>query len=395
MATKKDKLLETFLDLSRVPSPSRHEKAVATVVRDKLKEIGLTCEEDKAADIIGGDCGNLLVRLPGTKGMPRLFLSAHMDTVETVGSQPAEPRFDGDKWIYSERPGIIGADDKSGVAVLLELLSRLKKNKPKHGDLLVGFTVCEEIQAQGSACIDEDVYAGYDAGIVLDHSLPNEIIIGAPTKVAFRIEVKGVGGHAAFPATRVNAAHTMAKVVSRLPTGRLDSMSTCNIGIVQSGTAINVIPEKAYAEYEIRSHRKDVLDFHVKRTLGIIEAAVRECRILPLESGGGLGDDDATSSVRERSAVADVEVEVSFEGFKLTPDEPSIQTLVRAVSAVGLTPELIVAQGGSDANIFNKRGLPCTVIGCGMHGAHGSKERANLEEMRQAVDVLYNVVTEG
>ncbi|MCC8189427.1 MAG: M20/M25/M40 family metallo-hydrolase [Planctomycetes bacterium] len=385
-------LRDTFLDLCRVPSPSLHEREVAKVVAKKIRQLGLEPLEDEAGPSLGGDCGNLVVKVPGTGKGPRLLLAAHMDTVETPGSPPAEPRVDGD-WITRSGGGILGADDKSGVAVLLEVLARLTRDGKKHGDLVFAFTVAEEIECLGAAELDPEIYLGLDAGVSLDYSRPSEIVVAAPTKVAFRITVHGIAGHAAFPERKINAAHVMAQTLARLPTGRLDEFTTSNLGIMRSGSAINIIPDTAYAEYEIRSHRKDVLDFHVKRVIGIIEGVVRENRVFSTGGGQGMGE-AGTDAFTIRYSHVDVDVEVGYEGYHLADDAPIVKKLRAAAIRAGLEPELVIAQGGSDSNIFNRRGLPSAVIGCGMYGAHGAAERANLRDMADTVETLLQLIYE-
>ncbi|MDR1744972.1 MAG: M20/M25/M40 family metallo-hydrolase, partial [Planctomycetota bacterium] len=197
---------------------------------------------------------------------------------------------------------------------------------------------------------------------------------------------------------KINAAYVMAQTLSRLPMGRLDEFTTANLGVMHSGTAINVIPGTAYAEYEIRSHRKDVLDFHVKRVIGTIEGVVRENRVFALGrdgtgmGGDGEGDGDDGDAIRIRHSQVDVDVEVGYEGYRIDDDAPVVRRLRAAVAQAGLEPKLIIAQGGSDANIFNRRGLPSVVLGCGMYGAHGANERANLEDMRNCVEVLLHAI---
>ncbi len=393
MAELQSSMLDTFLDLCRVPSPSLHEREVAKILAKKIRELGYEPLEDAAGQNLGGDCGNLVVKVPGTGKGPRLLLCAHMDTVEKPSDPPARTRMDGE-WITREGGGILGADNKTGVAVLLEVLRRLTQKSTKHGDLLFVFTVAEEMECLGAAELDPELYRNFDAGIALDYSRPQEIVVAAPTKVSFRITVHGISGHAAFPERKINAAYVMAQTVARLPMGRLDEYTTANLGIMRAGTAINVIPGTAYAEYELRSHRKDVLDFHVKRVVGTIESVVRENRIFSLGTGTGMGEDDVSNEMKIRYAQVDVDVEVGYEGYRVREDAHIVKLLGEAVKKAGLEPELITAQGGSDANILNRRGLESVVLGCGMYGAHGAAERANILDMQDTVNVLMHLIAD-
>jgi len=381
------RLCDTFLALSRIPSPSRREGKTAAWIKRWAEGYRIAVEEDDAASRVGGECGNLFLRLPGKGCGPRLFLCAHLDTIESSNYTPT-PRVEGDEIVSDS--GMVGADDKCGVSVLLEALACLREEKLPHADLCICFTVCEEIELLGAKAIGSERLRGYDAGVVLDHSAPDEIPCGAPGKRALAITVQGRGGHGAHPESCLNAAHILARAMGRLPSGRLDEHSTACLGILRSGTAVNVIPETAYAEYEIRSHLPELLRFHLENALGIIEATVRAARIYRLPA-------DVVSGEKGVIHKATVEVEVSecYEPYRLTQDDLPVRLLRQAVAACGLTPRLLLAAGGSDANIFNRRGLPTALLGCGMHGAHSRRERASLSEMAQAAAVIVKLATAG
>lgn len=396
MKPDRQRLLQTFLDLVGVPSPSRNERACADAIRARLEAMGYTVEEDGAASQVNGNCGNLFVRVPATAPRPSILLAAHIDTVES-GATPIRPLLQGAS-IHSDGTSILGADDKAGVAALLEMLTILHEEEIPHGELLVAFTVAEELELLGALAMDPQRYAHCDMGIVLDHAAPTEILLGAPTKMALRILVNGIGGHGAFPERRINAAQVLARVAARLPSRRLDAHSTANLGILQSGTAINIIPDKAYAEYELRSHRDDLLNHHLAQTLIHIEEIVREARVrvdhtLTAE-GGGLGD-DPVAATEIRAATVDVDVCTCYRHYRHDADSAPVKHLQRAIEATGEIPRLVVAQGGSDANAFNARGLPTAVMGCGMHGAHSVRERADLDEMAHCVEILMHAVSAG
>lgn len=392
MGINKDRIQQTFLELVSIPSPSRKEKDVAYWLRKEFArlDIGAEISEDNTGKNVGGNSGNLLVRLPANgKGM-NLLLTAHMDTVEDGGRPVVASYDDSTEDFFSDGSTILGADDKTGVTALVELARVIKEDELEHGELLFVFSVCEEKEALGAAELDEANYKNLDACIALDHSYPNEIIIGAPSKVALQVTIHGTGGHAAFPEQRINAASVLAKTMGHLPSKRLDEFSTANLGIIYSGTAINVIPDVAYAEYEIRSHRDELLDFHLSRTLASIEASVREARVYVGSGigGRGIGDDgDEVDTIRK--ATVEVDVISCYSGYRLDEDSIPVRLLAAGMEKCAMEkPDLIIAQGGSDANIYNARGLPSAVLGCGMHAVHGNTERANLEEMCQCVDIL-------
>ena len=395
MGVDKDRLCKTFLDLVSIPSPSRRERDVADWIIEEFEtlDMGAEIKEDSAAEKTEGNCGNLLIRLPRNGRGMNLMLTSHMDTVET-GEKPVSALYNEDKGQFiSDGSTILGADAKSGVSSLIELAKIIKEDNLEHGELLFVFSVCEEKEALGASLLDESEYNGLDACITLDHSYPNEVIIGAPSKVALQITVHGTGGHAAFPEQRINAAQVMAKTIGRLPSKRLDEFSTSNIGVMYSGTAINVIPDIAYAEYEIRSHRDELMDFHLSRALSSIEASVREARVYV---GGGIGgrgigaDGDEIDTVKK--ATVEVDVITCYSGYRVDENSLPVMLLKKGMEACMLDMDTVIAQGGSDANIYNARGLPSVVLGCGMHAVHGNTERADLEEMCQCVDIMQHVI---
>lgn len=394
MNISESNIQKLFTTLATIPSPSRNERQVADYIITFLENLGYEVVEDNAGNKISGNCGNLIVNVPPTAPGAKLLLSAHMDTVET-GEVTIEPIVGEDGNIRSAGDTIVAADDKTGVTCILELLRLIAKNNIPHGGLVVILTVAEEKETIGARQIDPDVYLGCDAGIVLDHSMPNQIIVGAPSKIAIHITVNGVGGHAAFPERCINAAHVLARTVSRLPSKRLDEFSTANLGIVKSGTAINVIPGKAYAEYELRSHQEDLLDFHLSRVLTTIESSVRESSIFISDrKASGIGS-DAEYENPVRKATVEVDIISCYEAYKLADDCAPVILLKRAIESSGLPFEAVSAQGGSDANAFNAYGLPSAVLGCGMHGVHSTCERASIPEMTNCLRVLLHLVSNG
>lgn len=379
-------LRKTFLDLVKIPSPSYHERAVADYVMRAVKKIGLKITEDQTGKKIGGNCGNLIVTMPATKKTkyPALLLTAHLDTVED-GAQPIKPMI-AKEIIRSAGDSIVGADDKCGVAILLEMMRVIKKEKIAHGDLVIVFSVAEEKGASGVDYLSPKIYQKLAGGIVLDSATPlDKIVISAPTKIDINITVHGIGGHAGAPENKINAAQVLAKTVSRLPLNRLDEHTTANLGVLWSGTAVNIIPELAYAEYEIRSHKTDLLDVHLATILTTIESAVREARVIS-------HNNREPHKPAVNKATVDVDIITAFVGYKLPANILPAKLLESALTQSGFKPQRITSQGGSDANTYNARGLPTVVFGCGMHEPHSSREYANLNEMNDCAQILLDVV---
>ncbi len=372
------KIFETIII---IPSPSRQEGAMMKYLKSFISELGFGWTEDNFSVSLGGEGNNLCVDIPANGSGHNILLCAHVDTVER-----------GDKPIYfvcengeyqSRGDTILGADDKTGVACLLSLLFKLKNNPEiKHGKLRIVFTVCEEIELLGSKAMPKGWLSDMDLGVALDHSFPTDIVYCAPGKYKLKIYLQGRGGHASAPERKINAAHLATRVFARLPSGNLDELSTCNLGIINSGSAVNIIPSDAYAEYEIRSLSDDRLEFHKKRIMDIIKNTVEEGRIYPI------GIDE------ERFATVKIERSHSAKPYSIAENSLPVRLMKKAIMKSGLVPIMKMGRGGSDANVLNNRGLVSCVIGCGMHGAHSVNESARIEEMEDCVSNLINLIGE-
>lgn len=374
---------EIFEALVALPSPSRREEPVARWIADFARDLGAVVTRDASPAQHGGSTGNLRLELPAPAGAgPGVLLCAHMDTVER-GDRPIRWQRQGETYT-SDGDTILGADDKTGVACLLALLQEIAAGRVHPAvRVRIVLTVCEEIELLGAKALPAAWLEDLDAAIALDHSVPEEIVTSAPAKEALQITVHGVGGHACAPERRINAAHVLAQVMAQLPSGRLDSQSTCNLGILQSGTAINVIPDAASAAYELRSHDEARLDFHVQRVRDRIASLVDTSRTLP----EGLAEPCI--------ATATILGERCYHAYTLPEDALPVELARRAVLTAGGTPRLVTGHGGSDANVLNARGLPCCVLGCGLHGAHSHRERADVPEMEACVRTLQALVQGG
>ncbi|MHC4871571.1 MAG: M20/M25/M40 family metallo-hydrolase [Planctomycetota bacterium] len=374
------KINEIFETLITIPSPSRKEGAVADWIKSFASNLGFSFEVDDFTDKEEGEHGSICVEVPSNGNGYDIVLCAHIDTVEK-GDAPIAFEFEDGEYSSSGET-ILGADDKTGAACLLALLQELKKNPEiRHGNLKIIFTVCEEIELRGSKAMPDKWLLESEAGFALDHSNPCDIVYSAPGKYTFKVEFQGVGGHASSPERKINAANLAAKVFAKLPTGRLDEFSTCNIGVLNSGTKINIIPEKAYAEYEVRSLVEEKLESHAENTRNIIESTAAAEKIFVEELD------------EERSASVEINQKKTGSPFMLEVDSLPVVLMKKAIEKSGLEPVLTKGKGGSDANVFNLRGLSSCIIGCGMHGAHSTRERATLSEMETCVENLVNLVS--
>jgi tripeptide aminopeptidase len=254
-------MTEHVMDLIRIDSPSRREKEVALRLEKEMKELGAECFYDAAGDKVNGNVGNLIVKLKGNKsGVPPFFLSAHMDTVGP--GEGIKPKIE-NGLIKSDGTTILGSDDKSGVAVIVEVLRTLKEQNMPHGDIEIAFTICEEVGLLGAKYIDISKFDS-SYGIVLDSSTPSRLVLRCPSAVKMEFTVHGLEAHAGVcPENGISAIKIASEAISRMKLGRIDDITTANIGTIQGGRATNIIPNLVKAEGEARSHSEESLKAQV------------------------------------------------------------------------------------------------------------------------------------
>ncbi len=368
VAVNETRLVQTFLDLVRQNTPPRHEKAASEIGARILAEIGFVCEFDDTGEKVGGSIGNLIAFKKGTVAdAPPIFFSAHFDTVEPTPG--LEPVFDGEI-IRSGGDTILGADDKCGMAPILEAMRILDEQSIPHGDIQLLLTICEEIGLVGAKHLDpRRIKAQF--GYVLDAGPPvGSFVYSAPTQDIFEVWIHGRPAHAgAQPEDGVSAILVAARAVARMKLGRIDHETTANVGIVSGGTATNIIPAECYLKCEARSRSQAKLDKQ---------------------------RDHMLACFHEEAAAAGVGVEIKNEAayvtYELGMDDPVLTVGMAASERIGLEPLLRVTGGGADANIFNANGFPTTVLGCGMQNIHRHDEYVRISDMVKSTQLVVSIV---
>ena len=374
MPIDRERLAATFTELCEISSPSRREGAIAAHLKKAFAALGADLVyEDDSAGRTGSESGNLIIRfagdLPDREG---LFFSCHMDTVEP-GTGVKVVRT-GDIFT-SAGDTILGGDDKTGIAAILELLALLKENRIPHPKLEVIVTTCEEVGLLGAKHLDyRKIETPY--GYALDSTGINHVVIGAPAANKIMIEIKGAAAHAGLcPEAGINALALTVQALSGIRLGRLDEESTCNFGIIEGGVATNVVPEKVTLRGEVRSHSPEKLQRYTDEIFAAFQSTVDNWR-------GG----PATGNSRPALAITIVD---DYPPLSLAEDAPVIGRVKKAAAACGKDLRYIVAGGGSDANIFNGLGLPTAIIATGMNKVHTVDERLDLNDLVNLTELLY------
>jgi tripeptide aminopeptidase len=361
--------LACFLELAALPSPPGEERAVADRVLDYLRALGLEADEDDAGATVGSSIGNIYARLEPTGGAGEpLFFCAHLDTVLPEG--PIEPEVGEDEVVRNSAGAILGADDKSAVAAMLEAVARLVEDGRPHAGVELLFTPKEEVGLLGASAFDQTRLAA-QVGYVYDHAGPiGEIIVGAPFQQKLDVRFHGRAAHAGmYPEEGRSAIAAAARAIADLRLGRLDEETTASVGRIQGGTARNVIPEWCSFAAEARSHDERKLADLVREMVDAVTfaASLEECEVETQVSG------------------------VS-PGYRFRRDALPVRLAAAALERVGREPSYVLSGGGADANVFNERGLQCLNLANGMTDIHTPEERIAVADLHEMVEVTLALV---
>ncbi|MFN8133067.1 MAG: M20/M25/M40 family metallo-hydrolase [Solirubrobacteraceae bacterium] len=353
-----------FAALCRIESPTGRERACADWVAAELRAMGLVPAEDGCAAAARSDAGNLLARIePAAPGAPSIMLCAHLDTVALAAA--VEPVLRDGRW-ENANAGILGADNKAAVAVLLAAARRWSAAPPPVGVELL-FTVAEEDGLRGATAFDPSVLRSA-FGYVLDHASPiGEIVLASPTYYRIEAEFRGQAAHAGIrPEDGRSAIAAAATAVAAMPLGRLDADTTVNVGSIAGGSeSTNVVPDRCRLAAEVRSvdpsRAEDVVAETVDR----------------LQDGADAHGCDV-----------DVQVQCLFRGYRTRRTAPAVEVAAAALRACGHEPRPIATGGGSDANAFEAAGFSCVNLANGTERNHEPTEAVSEAALERMLDVV-------
>ncbi len=366
---ERDRLVEDFIRLCEIESPSRNERPAVDAVAAYLRELGLEVEEDASAAETGSDAGNLIARIPGPEGARTILLCAHLDTVPLEG--PVEvARENG--LLTNRHDAILGADNKAAVATVLGTARRLVAEGAPLGVELV-FTTCEEIGLRGAKAFDRSKLRS-EYGFVFDHASPiGELIVAAPTYYRIDARFRGHAAHAGIrPEAGRNAIAAAAGAIARIDLGRLDAETTANVGTIKGGTAPNVVAEHCLVQLEARS-----LDD--SRAASVVSQMV----------------DAITEAASDAECDVETAVEEQNRGYRMPRTALPVVAAAGALKALGFEPSYITTGGCSDANIFVAAGIPCLNVANGTERNHQPDESVTVEALETMLDVTLGIVAQS
>jgi tripeptide aminopeptidase len=381
--------LDLVTKMMAIPGKSCQEKQVVEFIQARLLEAGIDpkamlVDSVQKQSPYGGDVGNLIVKLKGTKKGPRRLLMAHVDTVPLcVGSRPVRR---GEVIEAKDSHTALGADNRAGASVVLTAILEILRQGLDYPPLTLFWPVQEEIGLLGARHVklsnlgDPKLCFNWDGGI------SEAVTIGATGAYDMEIEVEGLASHAGVhPERGISAIAIAGRAIADLAENGWHGLiikgkntGTSNIGLIQAGEATNVVTPHLILRAEARSH-----DPAFRKTIiGEFQAAFQRAVKATKNDVGKMGSVKFTADLK-------------YESFQLAEKEPVVLAAVNAVKAIGLPAELRISNGGLDANWLSARGLPTVTLGCGQQDVHTVNESLHIERYQNACQIALLLATDS
>ena len=371
-----ERIKNLLLELVQIDSVSREERDVARRIKQYCEELGAEVFIDDAGEKVGGNTGNVIARFPGTiPDAEPIMMSAHMDTV--VPGRGVKPIVEGDI-IRTDGSTVLGGDDKSGCAVILETIRCLQEQSIPHAPIDAVFSICEEVGLLGAKHVDMSrVRAKY--GIVFDSDDPGFLFTKGPSADHFEIKIYGLESHAGVaPEQGISAIRVAAEAIMNMKLFRIDDETTANIGVIRGGEATNIITNLVTLKGEARSLDDRKLDAQTAHIIKCCEDAAAKYEV----------------TVEGVTTKARVEAHVTreYHAMDVADDSRVVRLVKEAAARMGLEVKTLASGGGCDANIFNQRGIECANLGTGMRAIHTVKEWLDVKDMYASANMTLEIM---
>ena len=379
--------IDLVLELLAIPGKSGDEKAVSELIVKKLHAAGvpnsaITFDDAHKQSPIGGQVGNLIVKLPGTITGKRRLLMAHMDTVPLcVGAKPVRK---GNKIVSSDTTTALGGDDRSGIAVVLHTALtlfrtrfRIRRSRCSSRSRKKSVSSAHDTSTRRRSAIRRCASTGTAATRPWSPS-------ARPGALNIDITVHGLASHAGVhPQEGIGAIVIAGAAIADLQANGWHGLvvkgkktGTSNIGVIRGGAATNVVTDRVDLQAECRSHDAA---FRKKIVEAFITAFAKASKSLKNSAG-------KTGSV-------EFDVQHKYESFKLAMSEPTVIASMEAIQKCGLEPAAKISNGGLDANWMTQHGFPTVTLGCGQDGIHTTSETLDLEHFQYACRIALDLAT--
>jgi tripeptide aminopeptidase len=345
--------INTFFNMVRISSESGNEGEFIDYLKDLFSN-------ELAAQCVVDEHGNLIAKVPpknSGSSEPVLF-GVHADTVKP--GKGIEPVLE--KGVISSRGDtILGADDKAGITALFEAVRTAVCRPPVE----IAVTRGEEVGLSGVKNLDFAALKS-KTGFVIDSDKINEVIVGGPSYMSITVNITGRSAHAGIePEKGASSIKAAAYAISMLKEGWVDEETTVNTGIIHGGEVLNSVPEKTEVRVECRSKKHEKCIAQSSLIKKIFETAA--------ESVG---------------VKADVDMELQIKCYSIPGDSKSVMLAVSALKNVGIESDVRTICGGTDAAVYNEKGIETVVMGMGVQKAHTRDERIEVSDLRKTINYI-------
>lgn len=368
----RQRLIGELVELVQISSPSSKEGAVAKVLVDKLEQLGFEVYVDDAGVKSGGETGNVIATLKGTRQGKTILFSSHMDTVNPAeGIKPIIDEVNG--IIKSDGTTVLGSDDKGGIAAILEAIRIIKENNIEHGAIQVVFSIWEEGGLFGAKYLDYSKINA-DFAFVLDGGgAPGKIIVKAPAQDSIEVKIKGKPAHAGLvPEEGISAIMVASRAIENMKLLRIDEDTTANIGTIKGGVATNIVMPELELLAEARSLDNSKLDVQTQHMVDTFKQAA----------------DDFGAEI-------EIKTKRMYEAFSVDENDEIVNMLKKIFSKMNIEPTVISTGGGSDTNILNANGIKAVNLSVGMEKAHTLEEYIAIEDLMNSARMVVEIIREA
>ncbi len=352
-----ERMVRQFVEMVRIDSESGNEARFMEYLLRETATLGAQAALD--------GYGNLIASFPaiGAATSEPILISCHGDTVKPgVG---IEPVVGDDGVIRSRGDTILGADDKAGIAEVLEAL----RTAPVRPPVELAVSRQEEVGLLGVRAMDFSRITAR-RGFLMDNDTLETIVIGGPTYVALDVTVRGRASHAGMePEKGINAIRAAADAIGALRLGRIDHETTANVGVITGGLIRNGVPAECTFLAECRSGDHD-------KASALAEEMVQTIR----------------ARVEAAGARAEIAVDEKCRAVRIPEDAWSVQIARQALATVGVAARPVFITGFTDASIYNNHGIEMAVVGIGAQNEHSTDECIAVADMERAVRALVEIL---
>jgi len=390
--------IDTTADPNSTSFPSTEiQKDLGRLLLKELLDLGVKdAEMDEWGYVFGTIRGNT------SNEVPTVCFCAHMDTAPDVTGENVKPilhkKYDGnpiilpddntqvittekhsylkdkigDDLITASGKTLLGADDKAGVACIMDFVEYLMGNPGiKYGDIRILFTPDEEV-GRGVDHLDmEKLNADY--GYTLDGGVLGSIEDESFSADAVKITIHGVSAHPGYAKGKIiNALKLGGEILAALPKDTWSPETTSGREGFVHPTAFDGIQEKATIGFIIRDHETSKLEEYETRLKEIAE------KVIAQYPGSSM----------------DFEISEQYRNMKeILKTVPFVTDYaIEAMKKADITPRPVIIRGGTDGSRLSFMGLPCPNLFTGEMAIHSKHEYVSVQDMQKAVQTMGELV---